>query len=37
LNIMWNIIKFAFLLNLYTLLIPQPTSVCNKLKFLFNT
>ena len=30
---MWNIIKFDFLLNLYTLLIPQFTSVCNKLNF----
>ena len=35
LNIIWNIIKFAFLLNLYTLLIPQSTSICNKLNFLF--
>jgi hypothetical protein len=37
LNIMWNIIRFDFLLNLYTLLIPQSISVYNKLNFLFNT
>jgi hypothetical protein len=37
LNIMRNINKFAFLLNLYTFLIPQSISVCNKVNFQFNT